>query len=287
MFGEKIEKKIFLSHAWGNDSLGRDNHERCKELYNLLVNKGYSVWFDENDMKGNIDNSIIKGINNAKIILLCLTEKYCNKINSAVNNNLPNDNCYKEWSYSLFKQKLIIPIIMENNMKKIYTNTDGIIQMYLNNTLYIDLSENIKDNIFKIISTLDYYNIYPKTSPNITPNNSNNSLSNYFLQNISPKKKNTNITPNNSENSLSNYYLQNISPKKKSPNISPNNSEISLSNYLSNFSNDKLLHEINTKFGNKNKKQSFKIILRDNKNYTFKLFYKLIFNKFKNKKIKV
>ena len=261
MFGEKIEKKIFLSHAWGNDSLGRDNHERCKELYNLLVDKGYSVWFDENDMKGNIDNSIIKGINNAKIILLCLTEKYCNKINSAVNNNLPNDNCYKEWSYSLFKQKLIIPIIMENNMKKIYTNTDGIIQMYLNNTLYIDLSENIKDNIFKIISTLDYYNIYPKTSPNITPNNSNNSLSNYFLQNISPKKK--------------------------SPNISPNNSEISLSNYSPNFPNDKLLHEINTKFGNKNKKQSFKIILRDNKNYIFKLFYKLIFNKFKNKKIKV
>ncbi len=280
MFGEKIEKKIFLSHAWGNDSLGRDNHERCKELYNLLVDKGYSVWFDENDMKGNIDNSIIKGINNAKIILLCLTEKYSNKINSAVNNNLPNDNCYKEWSYSLFKQKLIIPVIMENNMKKIYTNTDGIIQMYLNNTLYIDLSENIKDNLFKIISTLDYYNIYPKTSPNITPNNSNNSLSNYFLQNISPiKKKSPNITPNNSENSLSDFSFI----KKKSPNISPNNS----TNYLPNFSNDKLLHEINSKFGIKYKKQSFKIILRDKQNYSFKLFYKLIFNKFKNKKIKV
>lgn len=280
MFGEKIEKKIFLSHAWGNDSLGRDNHERCKELYNLLVDKGYSVWFDENDMKGNIDNSIMKGINNAKIILLCLTEKYCNKINSAVNNNLPNDNCYKEWSYSLFKQKLIIPIIMENNMKKIYTNTDGIIQMYLNNTLYIDLSENIKDNLFKIISSLDYYNIYPKNSPNITPNNSNNSLANYFLQNISPtKKKSPNISPNNSENSLSDFSFI----KKKSPNISPNNSN----NYLPNFSNDKLLHEINSKFGIKNKKQSFKIILRDKKNYSFKLFYKLIFNKFKNKKIKV
>ena len=281
MFGEKIEKKIFLSHAWGNDSLNRDNHERCKELYNLLVDKGYSVWFDENDMKGNIDNSIMKGINNAKIILLCLTEKYCNKINSAVNNNLPNDNCYKEWSYSLFKQKLIIPIIMEDNMKKIYTNTDGIIQMYLNNTLYIDLSENIKDNLFKIISTLDYYNIYPKNSPNITPNNSNNSLSNYFLQNSSPiKKKSPNITPNNSENSLSDFSFI----KKKSTNISPNNS----TNYLPNFSNDKLLHEINSKFGIKNKKQSFKIILRDKKkNYTFNLFYKLIFKNFKNNKIKV
>ena len=170
------------------DSLNRDNHLRCKEIYSLLVQKGYSVWFDDKDLKGNIDNSIIKGINNAKIILICLTEKYCNKINSAVNNNLPNDNCYKEWSYSLFKQKLIIPIIMEPNMKEIYTQSDGIIQMYLNNTLYIDMSDDLSSNINNIILTLDYYNIYSKNSPNITPNNSNNSLSNYFLNNLSPTK---------------------------------------------------------------------------------------------------
>ena len=224
MIREKSEKNIFLSHAWGLDNKERDNHTRCKILYEKLIEEGYSVWFDEKDMKGNIDNSIIKGINNAKVIILCLTEKYCDKINTAVNNNLPNDNCYKEWSYSLFKQKIIIPVIMEPDMRKIYTKTDGIIQMYLNNTLYIDLSDEIEENFFNIESTLNYYGINSKYAFNITPNSSNNSLSNYFMNALSPNKKSTKPAPEKNvdgESAISSKKP--ISPKK--PN-SPNKSTL-------------------------------------------------------------
>ena len=73
-------KQLFISHAWGKDGLDRDNHKRCIELYEKLVNNNYSVWIDENEMYGNIDSAIMKGINNAKVILICLTETYCNKI---------------------------------------------------------------------------------------------------------------------------------------------------------------------------------------------------------------
>ena len=295
MIKEKNDKQIFLSHAWGMDSQDRDNHLRCKEIYKLLLQYGYTVWFDEKDIKGNIDSSIMKGINNSKIILLCLTEKYCNKINSAINNNLPNDNCYKEWSYSLFKQKLIIPIIMEPNMQDIYTQGDGIIQMYLHNTLYIDLSDELLVNLNKLITSLDYYNIYSKNSPNITPNNSNNSLSNYFLQNLSPKKKNNfNITPNNSNNSLSNLCIKETENKQTERNSSP--SSINSFREEQFISKEKFINE--EKFINKisdkltlpmNKKKSFKIISNEKKNKKIKMIYNMFFKfrKLNSNKIRI
>lgn len=139
-------KDIFISHAWGEDELERDNHLRAKQIANMLIENNYSIWFDDYDMHGNIDNAIMKGINNAKIVILCLNKRYCDKVNNAVNNQFLNDNCYKEWSYCLFRQKKIIPIIMEPCMKQIYFE-DGIIQLYLNNTIFIDYSLTININL--------------------------------------------------------------------------------------------------------------------------------------------
>ena len=153
-------KQLFISHAWGNDGLDRDNHERCKLLYHKLVERKYSAWIDDNEMYGNIDSAIMKGINNAKAVIVCLTEKYCNKINNAVVYNLPNDNCYKEWNYSLFKQKIIIPVIMEPKMREIYIKQDGVVQMYFNSTLYIDASEDLDLAVNKICFTLKNNCIY-------------------------------------------------------------------------------------------------------------------------------
>lgn len=155
------KKQIFLSHAWGIDEYGRNNHNRVKELGNKLSNYGYNVWFDDNDMIGNIDKSIIDGINECDIIIFCLTTKYCNKINFALNNNIPNDNCYKEWNYTLFCKKKFIVIIMEGSMHKTFLNNQSILQLYLNNILYIDFSINLYDNFNKLLKTLQYYQIFP------------------------------------------------------------------------------------------------------------------------------
>lgn len=168
-------KDIFLSHAWGTDDENRNNHQRVKLLSKLLLNKGYSVWFDENDIIGNIDNSIIKGISNAQVVLVCLTEKYCDKINNSVYHNAPNDNCYKEWNFCLFKQKKIIPVIMEKKMEEVFLKDDGVIQMYLNNVMFINFY-NDEDNDFEILcKTLRQYNVYNKDEKNfmnIKPNSS-------------------------------------------------------------------------------------------------------------------
>ena len=77
-----MTKDIFISHAWGIDEQGIDNHKNCKDLCNKLINNGYSVWFDHYDMQSNIDNSIMLSINECKVFLVCLTMEYCNKINN-------------------------------------------------------------------------------------------------------------------------------------------------------------------------------------------------------------
>jgi hypothetical protein len=199
-----MAKQLFLSHAWGKDNLNRDNHLRCKELTRILTNKGYSIWFDDNEMYGNIDSAVMKGINNCHAVLICLTEKYCNKINNAIHMQTPNDNCFKEWNYSLFKQKIIIPIIMEPCMNDILLHQDGVIQMYLNSTMYIDLSDRFEhDNGLSLLyKTLKKYNIYNREERqfyNIKENSSFDNLIILFnnaLKSLSPRspirKKNRN-----------------------------------------------------------------------------------------------
>ena len=178
-----MQKDIFLSHAWGKNEFGIDNHERCKQIYNKLISNGYSVWFDDYEMIGNIDKNIMKGINSCKVVLICLTEKYVNKINNAVILNRPNDNCYKEWNYALFKNKIIIPIIMEDKMRNILLYNDGIIQMYLNSLMFIDFSRNIEDDFSCLLKTFMNYGIYNKNEKkiyNIKSENSLDKLSNFI-----------------------------------------------------------------------------------------------------------
>ena len=187
-----MSKDIFISHAWGIDENNNDNHERCKKICNILKKNGYSVWFDDYEMFGNIDKNIIKGINSCKVVLICLTEKYINKINNSIFLDRPNDNCFKEWNYAIFKNKKLIQLIMEEKAKNIYLNNDGVIQMYLNNCMFIDFS-NI-NNIMSYASlykTLNEYNLYKKNHVQIlrTLNTSNKfinkNLPNIFIKNHS------------------------------------------------------------------------------------------------------
>ena len=175
-------KDIFISHAWGKDELDRDNHERCKLIAEKLIINGYTVWVDSNEMYGNIDSSIMKGINNCKIVLVCLTRKYCDKINNCAVNQLTNDNCYKEWNYSLFKQKIIIPVLMEPAMINNFLHNEGIIQMYLNSLMFVDFTKNLNDDFDILCKNLKRNNILNLNEKKFYSGNSNSF--NNFVQSI-------------------------------------------------------------------------------------------------------
>ena len=57
--------------------------------------------------------------------------------------------------------KKILPILMEPDMINYYNKNNGIVQMYLNNSLYIDFSNNFHDNFHKLIKSLQYYQVFP------------------------------------------------------------------------------------------------------------------------------
>lgn len=189
-----MAKDIFISHAWGNDSKGNDNHLKSKLLADMLISFGYSVWFDSYDMYGNIDLTIMSAINNCKVVIICLTENYFNKINNAVNKNKINDNCFKEWNYMMFKEKKIIPIIIDSNSKNLYLNEAGIIQMYLSNYIFINFSENFIDDrelLFKTLINYNVYNCHEKKIKNLETNISFNTLFNLLnekMKTFSSKK---------------------------------------------------------------------------------------------------
>tara|TARA_B100000927_G_scaffold285483_1_gene275630 strand:+ start:255 stop:989 length:735 start_codon:yes stop_codon:yes gene_type:complete len=209
-----MTKEIFLSHAWGKDNLDRDNHLRVKQLSKVLEEQGYSVWLDENNMIGNIDNSIMKGINNCKVVIICLTENYCNKINTCVYENLSNDNCYKEWNYCLFKQKKIIPLIMEPKMHDIFLRKDGVIQMYLNNQMYINYSnDEYEENELSILyKTLRQYKVLNNNEKTvIRPNNSFEKF--LHILPLSPNQKRKMGSPKRTPNKI------NIIVSEKKPSI--------------------------------------------------------------------
>lgn len=230
-------KDIFISHAWGNDSIGRDNHLRSKKIADFLILNGYSVWFDSYDMYGNIDSSIMSGINKCQIVIICLTEKYFQKINNAVITNKTNDNCYKEWNYTMFKQKRIIPIIMDHSSSEVYLNTDGIIQMYLSSCMFINFSENFKDEsniLLKTLKKCNVYNKHEKTFYNIKTNNSFDNLKNLLtdkLKSISPRKKYL-INKEHSGNYLTNLVYEFLRKSIKVKNYKNKNIKLESNKFL-------------------------------------------------------
>lgn len=73
---------VFLSHNWGNDTYGRDNHARVERLREELESKGIKTWCDEYEMKGNtIFEPIAEGIDNSKKVIVFVTEEYIKKAN--------------------------------------------------------------------------------------------------------------------------------------------------------------------------------------------------------------
>ena len=66
---------IFLSHRWTEKGFVR-------YLYKHLVNNGYRVWYDENDMGHDMSHSMRTGIERSKVMLACVSPAYQNSKNT-------------------------------------------------------------------------------------------------------------------------------------------------------------------------------------------------------------
>lgn len=155
-----LKRQLFFSHSWKNDNLGRSNHIRVYKMANILKNLGYTIWIDEDDMIGDIDYAMFSGIENSSIIMVCLSESYFKKISYASRNPHSRDNCYKEWTYSNAREKMMLPVIMEPSLKNIAKWPPSVISLYFASQLYIDCTNNDlhlnANNIVKYLKKLNF-----------------------------------------------------------------------------------------------------------------------------------
>ena len=61
---------MFLSHNWGEDEGGRDNHQRVLLIDTELKRLGYQTWFDKYQMTGEIHDKMAEGIEQAKCVIV-------------------------------------------------------------------------------------------------------------------------------------------------------------------------------------------------------------------------
>ena len=90
---------VFLTHDWGTDEHGRNNHERVAKVNAWLQKQGVVTWFDSERMKGNIVQQMFNGIDNTRVVVVFVTRNYLDKV-ACKGPAGAGDNCYKEFDYA-------------------------------------------------------------------------------------------------------------------------------------------------------------------------------------------
>jgi hypothetical protein len=133
--------RAFASHDWGVESA---NHERVRGVVGELRKRGIGIWFDEVDMKGNILDSMCKGIDECDVILVFLTNNYLKKVEAGG----MCDNVRREFLYAAQTPQKIIPIKFDPDIP---SKLKGPVGMVIGSELYIDLTSNNIDLLVEAI----------------------------------------------------------------------------------------------------------------------------------------
>ena len=163
-FNVMLQKDIFISHTWRFDEEGRSTHERARSLTRALQRLGWSIWFDEDDMSaGNMDYAMSSGIENAQVVLICVTKRYIEKVNYGLSKPVHRDNCATEWSCAMIRQKFVLPLVFEPCMLDTSEWPYGPVATHLGSHRYINASDDDWRRIAAEVScTLGKEGLFPR-----------------------------------------------------------------------------------------------------------------------------
>ena len=105
----------FLSHNWGTDESGRDNHARVIKVGQRLKEAGFNPWIDEEYMRGDVNKTMAEAIGNSSSVIAFITKDYVEKA-SGYGRGGGDDNCKYELDTALLELGVnkIIPVVMES-----------------------------------------------------------------------------------------------------------------------------------------------------------------------------
>ena len=105
----------FLTHDWGTDQYGRNNHDRVARINEDLKKRGFITWFDSDRMIGNIVAQMTSGIDNCQFVIVFITLNYIQKVGGTNT----NDNCQIEFGYAQRRlgASKMISVVMEERVR--------------------------------------------------------------------------------------------------------------------------------------------------------------------------
>ena len=161
---------VFLSHNWGVDNSGRDNHFRVSLINKELQDIGYKTWFDGDRMKGDLFKQMSQGIENTQSVIVFITQKYIDKVDG----DNAGDNCKNEFNYAAIKKTSsnMVAVLMEREMRDTRKWT-GPVGLHLSTKMYIDMSGDLKKKTYLsqqmnlLKEELQFMGIHPTNSNDI------------------------------------------------------------------------------------------------------------------------
>ena len=141
----KYTTDVFLSHNWGKDEKGRDNHYRVSLINHKLNELGYQTWFDDHKIKGDIDDEISKGIEQTKCVIIFMTQWYHDKVNTEI----PHDKCRLEFNHAKRTKTAnkMVAIVREPSMI-VARKWTGQVGMYFGGKKYVNMSGDLSNKIY-------------------------------------------------------------------------------------------------------------------------------------------
>ena len=136
---------VFLSHNWGEDDSGRDNHYRVSLINKELKKLGYQTWFDADRMTGDIVKQMSQGIEQTEGVLVFITRRYLEKVTGENS----SDNCKLEFEYATRNKtnSKMIAVVMEKCMSNSHEWT-GAVGMHLGGRIYVDMTGDLVDKAY-------------------------------------------------------------------------------------------------------------------------------------------
>ncbi|KAL5019742.1 hypothetical protein ScPMuIL_002634 [Solemya velum] len=115
--GLKNKSHIFVSYSWSDMDTVYKLRDRLKE-------EGYAIWIDVEKMGGSTLQAMAEAVENAAVVLVCMSEKY-----------KQSPNCRTEAEYTFQLRKDYIPLMLQKRYRP-----DGWLGAILGAKLYFDFS---------------------------------------------------------------------------------------------------------------------------------------------------
>lgn len=135
--GEGPSYDCFISHNWGKDSQGRDNHKRVMQIAGILEGHGIQVFLPDREAHryNSTDEAMVDGMRRSAVALVFVTRKYIEKIEEGK----VDDDCVAQFNLAKMAPA-ILPVVLEPEMTKISKWGWNRVYAHLSGKMLVDLS---------------------------------------------------------------------------------------------------------------------------------------------------